>query len=425
MTGPRSDQDVQRALSAWMDEVAPTRPPVRLLEETFATTMRARQDGARPWNRIDAGRPGRSFRPGPVVAVLFAAILIIVAFAVAISGGAPSAVPRPAPSASQPVTNPATPSPLVTPSPGAALPAAESVTPDAMIDIDRPIALAVGGSSIWILAPGRIDEVDPTLNKFTGSAEIGSESDAYQGIAANDAGVWATHSSTPPLTRVDPTTRKVTARITAGVAPKGVLATADAVWVADLRGGAVLRVDFGIDAVAATVPVGLAGNSGPNWLASGLGSIWVDMPNNNTVARIDETTDTVQATITIPPPMTPCGGIAVGPDAVWVTGCDATTTMARIDPATNVFVGTTELGGHGYNLVVINGAPWVSVDPRGADAGYLARIDPATNTVDRVLVPGGGAFGGGGDIVVADGAVWVSDGYNNRLLRLPMSAFAP
>ena len=39
--------------------------------------------------------------------------------------------------------------------------------------------------------------------------------------------------------------------------------------------------------------------------------------------------------------------------------------------------------------------------------------------------PGGGPFGGGGDIVVADGAVWVSDGYNNRLLRLPMSAFAP
>ena len=90
-----------------------------------------------------------------------------------------------------------------------------------------------------------------------------------------------------------------------------------------------------------------------------------------------------------------------------------------------MFVGTTELGGHGYNLVVINGAPWVSVDPRGADAGYLARIDPATNAVDRVLVPGGGAFGGGGDIVVADGAVWVADGYNNRLLRLPMSAFIP
>ena len=52
-------------------------------------------------------------------------------------------------------------------------------------------------------------------------------------------------------------------------------------------------------------------------------------------------------------------------------------------------------------MTLINGAPWVSVDLGSADAGYLGRIDPATNLVDRVLVPGGGAFGGGGDIVVS------------------------
>ena len=59
MTGPRTDQDVERALSLWMQEAAPTRPPIRLLEETFAETMRASQDGVRPWNRIDAGRASR------------------------------------------------------------------------------------------------------------------------------------------------------------------------------------------------------------------------------------------------------------------------------------------------------------------------------------------------------------------------------
>jgi len=40
------------------------------------------------------------------------------------------------------------------------------------------------------------------------------------------------------------------------------------------------------------------------------------------------------------------------------------------------------------------------------------------------LVPGT-AFGGGGDIVEAAGAVWVTDGYHGKLLRLPRSAFAP
>ena len=84
------------------------------------------------------------------------------------------------------------------------------------------------------------------------------------------------------------------------MAPKGVLATADAVWVADLRGGAVLRVDPAIDAVTATVTVGPEGPSGPNWLGSGLGSIWVDIPNNGTVVRVSPVTNTIQATIEVP-----------------------------------------------------------------------------------------------------------------------------
>ena len=422
MTGPQGDRDVERALSAWMDDVAPSRPPVRLLEETFATTMRARQDGARPWNRIDVGRrTGRGIGSGPVLALVLVGLLLVVAFAAALNGGGSAVVAPPAPSASPLATSPATPS-LSAASPS--LPPAEAVTPDEVIDIRRPMALALGGSSIWVLAPGRIDEVDPVANEVSASVEIGSQVDEYQGIAANSEGVWATNSTLRQLVRVDPTTRTVVKRIPAGVTPKGVLATADAVWVADLHGGAVLRVDPAVDEVVATVPVGPTGASGPNWLASGLGSIWVDIPNNGTVARIDPATDEIQGTVTMPAGVTPCGGFAIGADAVWMTGCSATRLMTRIDPATNLVVATTNLGGNGFNPVLIDGAPWVSVDPGGAEDGYLARIDPATNAIDRVLVPGT-AFGGGGDIVVADGSVWVVDGYHGTLLRLPLSAFAP
>jgi streptogramin lyase len=72
----------------------------------------------------------------------------------------------------------------------------------------------------------------------------------------------------------------------------------------------------------------------------------------------------------------------------------------------------------------MDGIPWVSVDTGDATSGFLVRIDPATNAIDRVLVPGT-TFGGGGDIVVAFGSVWVVDGYNNSVIRLPQSAFAP
>ena len=46
--------------------------------------------------------------------------------------------------------------------------------------------------------------------------------------------------------------------------------------------------------VVATIKVGPTGNSGPNWLGSGFGSIWVSAPNVAAVVRI-EPTDKVQA----------------------------------------------------------------------------------------------------------------------------------
>ena len=85
-----------------------------------------------------------------------------------------------------------------------------------------------------------------------------------------------------------------------GSALKGVLATADAVWIADTHAGTVIRIDPKTNKVVATIPVGPAGTSGPNWLASGLGSIWVDIPNNSTVVRIDPVTNRIQATIPTP-----------------------------------------------------------------------------------------------------------------------------
>jgi hypothetical protein len=64
---------------------------------------------------------------------------------------------------------------------------------------------------------------------------------------------------------------------------------------------------------------------------------------------------------------------------------------------------------------------WTVVDHGGPDTGQVA-IDPATNTIDRVLVS---ATQRGGDIVVIGDSVWVLDGSNNRILRMPLSAFGP
>jgi streptogramin lyase len=186
----------------------------------------------------------------------------------------------------------------------------------------------------------------------------------------------------------------------------------------------VLRVDPATKKVVATITVGPKGNSGPNWLASGLGSIWVDVPNNHTVVRIDAITNAIQATIPIPSIATPCGGFAVTPTAVWNTSCDGGQAMTRIDPVTNSVVTAVKLDEQGYNPAVIDGVPWVSIFTGEGKPGRLGRISSATNAVDLELAPGA-SFGGGGDMVVASGSVWVIDAGNDSVLRLPLTGFPP
>jgi YVTN family beta-propeller protein len=226
------------------------------------------------------------------------------------------------------------------------------------------------------------------------------------------------------LYRIDPTTSKVVAKIEAGLAPKGVLATGTAVWVADTHAGALFRIDPATNKIVATISVGPKGNSGPNWLGSGFGSIWTSVPNAATIVRIDPNTNAVQATIEIPVEVSPCGSFAFTATDVWTQSCGGRPTMARIDPATNVVAGIPRLAGAASAPLVIGGAAWVSVDTTPVVPGYLARLSSEQDAVDLGLSPGP-TFGGGGDLVVAAGSAWVIDGGHDRVLRLPLAGFTP
>jgi len=419
MSEPRTDRDVDQALAAWMDQVAPTRAPTRLLEGTFIETMKTRQGRVYPWNGIAIGEPARTAAGfGARLALVVIVALILVALAIAFGVGGQRKV----------VLLAGSPAPTLSPAPSptasaSSLPAPVSVTPEATIPVQGAMDIVARGAELWVLAPGRLDRIDPATNAVTATVKTGPPADLDLAFAGNAAGLWASDFDTPLVYRVDPATLKVTAKITAAVAPKGVLATAGGVWIADVHGGTVLRIDPATNKVVATIAVGPAANSGPNWLASGFGSIWVNVPTTQTIVRIDAVTNKVQATIYTPSGLVPCGGFAVGPAAIWMSSCESSL-MARIDPATNTIVATVDMGGYAYVPTLINGVPWVPVDTSNASTGYLARVDPATNLVDRVLAPGT-AFGGGGSLVVAAGSAWVTDGYNNAVLRLPLAAFAP
>ena len=92
--------------------------------------------------------------------------------------------------------------------------------------------------------------------------------------------------------------------------------SANAVGVIDSKG-----------AIAAQIPVGVA----PGGVAAGVDAIWVSNTGENTVSRIDPSTNDVRQTISVGGGPS---GAAVTPDAVWVVnGLDAT--VSRIDTQTN------------------------------------------------------------------------------------------
>jgi streptogramin lyase len=418
MNDMQRNRQIENELSAWMDGAAPTQVPSSLLEGTFAETMRSQQARTYPWHRLILGRPFDV--PGPRLAgvLVVLGLLLVVALAVVLAGGASSPPATP--------TAGATPSAGPSPSPsaradGIVLPASASITADRTVPVPDLLGSEMDATQLLGLTPGTIVRVDLASGTVTGSVPLGAATDLYNGFAANENGLWATDSDNSTLYRVDRATFKVVAAIPAGFAPKGVLANADGVWVADVHYGSVMRIDPAKNTVMATITVGPTGPSGPNWLASGLGSVWTDIPNTATVVRIDPKTNLVQATIHTPPGFTGCGGIAVGTDAVWVSGCDASAALGRLDPATNLAVAVVPLPGHG-GASLIDDLPWVSVDTGDQEAGLLIRIDPATNTIDRVLVPDV-PFGGGSGIFVVGESVWVHDWSHGRLLRFPIAAF--
>jgi streptogramin lyase len=301
------------------------------------------------------------------------------------------------------------------------LPASVSITADRTVAVPDLLGFQMDATQLWGLMAGSIVRVDLATGKVTNTVPLGGATDLYNGFAMNADGLWATDSDNATLYRVDPTTFKVVAAIPAGFAPKGILANADGVWVADVHFGTVMRIDPATNTIASTITVGPTGSSGPNWLASGLGSIWVDIPNTQSIVRFDPLTNAIQAQITSPVGFTACGGFAIGVDAVWVSGCDASTAVGRFDPTTNLPVTVVDLPGHG-GPTLIDDAPWISVDTGDQEHGLLVRIDPATNTIDRVLVPDV-PFGGGSGIVVLGEFAWVHDWSHTRLLRFPLAAF--
>ena len=274
--------------------------------------------------------------------------------------------------------------------------------------------------ALWVSSG--IFRIDPATNAVTGPMTALPSADMTAGAGS----IWASDYDGNAVRRFDTATGKLVALVhlplPLGSSPEGLVDAGGAIWVATHHGGALMRIDPQTNKVSVAVVLTMPGPSGPQGVAAGLGSVWVDVPNVNSVFRVDPATNSISAIIRLPSQMSPCGGIAVGETAVWVTNCLDGTLVARIDPATNKVVSVLDVGGLVVQPAADGNSVWFVAggDPDQSPVpGYLIHLRADDTVVSRTAVSNGFISGG---TAVAFGSIWISDFAHPRVVRIPRTA---
>jgi virginiamycin B lyase len=218
---------------------------------------------------------------------------------------------------------------------------------------------------------------------------------------AVDEHVWVSNSPKDTVHKLDPKTNAVLATVTVGKHPCSGLAVAfGSVWVPNCGdktvAGSLSRVSLKEGTVEATLPFAPGDSEGG--IASGAGSIWMMTDKTGTLTRIDPATNKAVAEIYVAPGSYT---VAFGDNAVWVTSTDKNL-LTRINARTNVVEQTIPVGPKPRFLAVGEGAVWTV----NQGDGTISRVDIKTNKVVATIEAG--IPGGGGEIAVGDGSVWVT-----------------
>jgi sugar lactone lactonase YvrE len=213
----------------------------------------------------------------------------------------------------------------------------------AAVDIGEAAGMASDGDDIWVAANGntlvRLDGASGRQERVLKLAKKPLFELRDAGFLTVSSGsIWLTipvlgdNSADQTLWRIDPQTGAVKARAPLLANPVSLAADARYVWVANIDGGKVTRVE-----VATNTAKNVAASIGPAGVATGAGSLWVShyVPE---VWRIDPKTMRVQSKIHLDAGTT--RGIAFGGGRVWVS---TESRVVALDPATNAVVQTIDL----------------------------------------------------------------------------------
>ena len=241
----------------------------------------------------------------------------------------------------------------------------------------RPSDLAVGAGALWVGSRGtgwpnvtaRLSRVDPESGAITRTVRLpagtgdgtGPPSTGYPRVAVGAGAVWASNPD-ETVSRIDPATGRLVARIDVGVPQSAIAAGAEGVWFLNWENRAVTSIDPSTNQVGEEI---VLDSPFLQAIAVGAGSVWVTSPQDGRLWRIEPGRSSTARSIQLE---VGAGYLAFGDGAAWVANY-RTGIVSRIDPRTNAVTARVQVGAS-QALVAGAGAAWVST-AAGARDGRL------------------------------------------------------
>jgi YVTN family beta-propeller protein len=249
--------------------------------------------------------------------------------------------------------------------------------------------------------------IDPESNRIVATVPTGIQP---ADVAAGAGHIWVANRADDTVTQIDPRRRAVVSTTTApGVIVAGLAVDDRDVWIGDARRFSLVQLDPTFRSVERSIrlasEVESQGDSAPNTVAVGYGSVWAGS-SYGAIARLDPDTREVDNISVGNGP----SAIATGAGGVWVTD-DTDNTLTRIDPASaNAVTGTTPVGRGPAAVATGGGAVWVA----NTQDDTVARVDPDRTTVTDTIRVGRRPTG----VAVGEGAVWVANSLSGTVSRI-------
>jgi YVTN family beta-propeller protein len=194
---------------------------------------------------------------------------------------------------------------------------------------------------------------------------------------------------------------KLTAQVPVQKRPSAVVATPDAVWVANVDDDSVSEIAPRTNELEQNIPVG----DGPSGIALGGGFVWVANYLGRSISQIDPRTRGVVHVIHLPG--TP-SGVAFGDGVLWVADASDRSVL-RIDPTDDKPGRPIPVDAGAAAIAYGFGSLWVA----GQNTTSITKVDPSSGNSQQISVGNGPTA-----IAVGAGSVWVANSVDGTISRI-------